>query len=160
MSAPEFTFDLTPARRPSLADAGGAAKINRTEYPPNPQTMVTAEEINAMEKAYAGFGTVVPSVMIRVDIIAGVPTVMAVASPRSALITGSFTPFPNGIGDFSLFFAAGILPPTNFPPQAYIIEDGSWLQPVVLMPSSTEFRVKTRADGGALTDANVVIVAY
>lgn len=160
MPVPDFTFDLTPARRPSLADAGGATKINKASAPPNPQTMATAEEHNAFAKAYAGYGAVVPVARIRVDIIAGVPTVMAVAAPRSSLTTASFTVNDNGAGDFTLFYATGILPPTDYPPKAYITEDGAWLQPVVLMPSATSMQVKTRADGGALTDANVVIEVY
>lgn len=150
MPASPYTFDLLPARRPSLADVGGAAKENDAEFPPNPVTDPTAEEHNFFARAVQGYGRVVASAVLRIEFSAGAPFVHSVKSPRSSLLVSSFALTDAGTGTTNIGWSAGVLPPVEMLPHAWVIVDGAFLQPTVTMLSGQSFVVKTRGSGGAL----------
>jgi hypothetical protein len=160
MTAAEYTFDITPARRPSLADVGGASKTDDAEFPPNPETDPTAPEWNFFAQAVARYGGLNAVCVFEVTFFAGAPTITAFAALRTSLEAASVTPTDNGVGDTTFAFPSGVLPPRVVRGHAWVTEDGEWFQPVVLHPSSTTIRVKTRASGVGLADANFVVALF
>ena len=160
MPASDYTFNLTPARRPSLADVGGATKKNDARYPPDPEINPTAEEWNFFARAAAAYGGVIPAALLDVAIIAGAPAIMRFASPSASVAAESFTITDNGAGDTTIAWAVGLLPPPVAKPQVWVTDDGAWLQPVALVPSTVSVRVKTRNSAGVLTDAAFTVAVF
>lgn len=161
--ASDYSFNLTPPRRPSLADLGGAAKQDDAAYPPDPLTMVTAQNWNQFARFIEGAGKFQPFVAIEVRFAAGVPYIAAVTSMRSTLEVTSFVaPTDNGAGDTTVSFAAiaGQFPPANMPPEAYLIGDGDMRYPTTDTSVANTVRVRTRNSAGVLTDFPFVVRIY
>ena len=94
-------FDESPARRPTVADLGGAAKIDGP-VKPDPVTMLTAHDLNEFGLVGAGVAGVCPLAIVVVTQAAGVYSVTSVRAPGSGVVVGSFTPTKNGTGDVTL----------------------------------------------------------
>lgn len=73
------SFDVP--RRPDLdLDFNGAAKVDDTEEPPDPLTMLGAEEYNTLCKTIAGIGRVCPLAIIAFDGTGAVTSILAAKS--------------------------------------------------------------------------------
>lgn len=161
--ASDYSFDLTPPRRPSLADLGGAAKQDDARFPPDPVTMATAQNWNFFARFFEGLGKFVPFVAIEVRFAAGAPYIANVQSMRSSLVIGSFpTPTDNGAGDTTIDFSsiANQFPPANLPPDAVLIGDGDMRYPTCDTTTANTVRVRTRNGSGTLTDFPFVVRIY
>ena len=97
-----YTFDLTPPRRPSLDDLGGAAKQDDADYPPNPVTMTDRGELELFARFFEGIGKVVPFCTIHVAFSAGAPYIVSLQSMRSSLVSGNLVLTDNGAGDTTI----------------------------------------------------------
>jgi hypothetical protein len=79
-------FDLAVPRRPTLTDVGGAAKENDpVAPPPDPVSMLTADDVNQWALLLQAIGRCVPLIMVFFSQSGGVYTCTKVISPRSAL---------------------------------------------------------------------------
>lgn len=161
--ASEYTFDLTPARRPSLDDLGGAAKQDHARFPPNPVTMPTAQNWNQFARFMEGAGKLLPFCIIHVSFAAGVPFIVSVRSMRSSLVVGSFpAPTDNGDGDTTIDYSAipTAFPPSNRPPRADIVGDGAFLVPTCDTTVANTVRVRTRDNTNTLVDQPFVLEIF
>ena len=157
-----YTFDLTPPRRPSLDDLGGAAKQDDADYPPNPVTMMTAVNWNFFARFFEGIGKVVPFCTIHVAFSAGAPYIVSLQSMRSSLVSGNLVLTDNGAGDTTISWAgiATSFPPANRPPRADIVGDGSFLVPTCDTTTANTVRVRTRNSAGTLVDQAFVVEIF
>jgi sugar/nucleoside kinase (ribokinase family) len=165
--ASSFTFDLTPPRRPSLADLGGAAKQDDAAFPPNPLTMPTAENWNHFARALEAWGKVVPFLVVTIHILAGTPTLVSVESVRSTFtltylqgIVGLLV--DNGAGDTTFDYtsiAGQFVPPTR-PPHVDVIDATGARYPGVSQPTATSVRIVTQNAGGVATDYSFVLTLW
>lgn len=165
--ASSYTFDLTPPRRPSLADLGGAAKQDDAAYPPNPLTMPTAENWNAFAQSLEAWGKVVPFLVVTVDMLSGTPTLSTVQSVRSTFtltylqtIVGLLV--DNGAGDTTFDYtsiAGQFVPPTR-PPQVDVIGATGARYPGVSQPTATSVRIVTQNAGGVATDYSFTLTLW
>lgn len=77
-------FDIP--RRPDLdLDFNGAAKVDDTEEPPDPLTMLGAEEYNGLCKAVTALGRVCPLAIIAFD---GAGAVTSILAPKGDVVPG------------------------------------------------------------------------
>lgn len=97
-SSNTLTWDQNPPRRPSLSDLGGGAKENSVVHPPDPVTMLTAEDVNQEEKQLEGLGRVTYLARVLVTFSGGAPSIANVQAPGSAVTTGSFMLVDEGAG--------------------------------------------------------------
>jgi hypothetical protein len=161
--ASDFTFDLTPPRRPSLDDLGGAAKQDDAAFPPDPVTMATAENWNNFAHSLEAYGKVLPFAVIEVRFALGVPFIANVQSLRSSLTAASFTaPVDNADGDTTISWAsiANQFPPVNIQPSATLIGDGFYAYPTVDTTVVSTARVRTRDGNGSLIDIPFTLFVY
>lgn len=160
--ASNYTFDLTPARCPSLDDLGGAAKQDDAQYPPNPVTMATAQNWNQFARFIEGAGKMLPFCAIHVAFSGGAPGVISLDSMRSTLTTASVILTDNGNGDTTISWAAiaSQFPPSRRPPHVYLVGDGSFLAPTADTSTANTVRVRTRNSAGVLTDVAFVVEIF
>lgn len=152
-AAGENTFALASPRRPSTDDVDptlvnddGTTGYIAAGFP-------YADQLNTwgiLTKVLAG---VVPVAIIEVHFSAGTPSIYAVQALDDALVAGDFTLVDNADGDTTISWAADTFPIAASSPEAKVVDTahGSWLAPTCSSPANG-VRVKTRADGGALTD--------
>jgi hypothetical protein len=165
--AADYTFDLTPPRRPSLADLGGAAKQDDAQFPPNPLTMATAQNWNAFARSIEAWGKVVPFLVVTVDMLSGTPTLVGVQSVRSTFtlsylqgIVGLLV--DNGPGDttFDYTSIANQFPPPTRAPQVDLSGSTPVRYPAVYQPTLTSIRIETESAGGAATDISFTLTIW
>ena len=154
-------FALASPRRPSTDDVDptlvnddGTTGYIAAGFP-------YADQLNTwalLAKVLAG---VAPVAIIEVHFSAGTPSIYAVQALDDTLVAGDFTPTDNGTGDTTISWAADTFPIAASSPEAKVVDTahGSWLQPTCSSPSNG-VRVKTKADGGALTDVNFKVHIY
>jgi len=157
--AADYTFDLTPCRRPSLADLGGAAKQDDAAYPPDPVTMATAQNWNAWARENEGCGKLIQFCTIQIGFAAGAPYIVALTSMRSTLTAGMLTITDNGTGDTTIDWSAipTAFPPAFRPPRADIVGDGAFLMPTCDTTTANTVRVRTRDNTNTLVDQPFVV---
>lgn len=163
MPTSDCTFNLTPPRRPSLADLGGAEKRDDARFPPDPVSMPTAPNWNQFALLHEGLAKFVPFIEFEIRFNAGAPYIASVRSMRSALTTASFAaPTDNGPGDTTISWAAisTAFPPKNRDPSVEIIGDGDFRYPTADTTVANTVRVRTRDGVGALVDAPFIVRVY
>lgn len=165
--ASEYTFDLTPPRRPSLADLGGAAKRDDAKFPPDPTSMPTAQNWNFFARELEAIGKFLPFLVVTVDMLSGTPTLVYVASARSSIdltflqaIAGLLV--DNGPGDttFDYTTIASIFPPPTRPPQVDLIGATGARYPGVSQPTTTSVRIVTQDGGGGAVDYSFTLTIW
>jgi hypothetical protein len=115
-----LTDKLSPPRRPGIDDVGGGAKINDAEFPPDVQTMPTAEEDNQKSKQVVGIRAVLPVAILDVDFTAGTPSIIRAAVLNDAVVIGDFTLTDNGVGDTTIDWTAQTFPARVVDPVAML----------------------------------------
>jgi hypothetical protein len=165
--ASTYTFDLTPPRRHSLADLGGAAKQDDAAFPPNPLTMPTAENWNFFARALEAWGKVVPFLVVTIDMLSGTPTLVSVESVRSTFtltylqgIVGLLV--DNSAGNTTFDYtsiATQFVPPTR-PPQVDVIGATGARYPGVFQPTLTSVQIVTQNAGAVATDYSFVLTIW
>ena len=152
------TFDLTPARRPSLDDTGGVGFQDSIKAPPDPATMPNAAQQNAGNAHSAAFGGVIAHTVISIHYASGTPGVLLVGSARAGVIAGTFTVTPNATGDVSITWAAGTFPPAIALPMVSVNALSSLH--AVAMPITNGVRVQVYNDSAALTNGDFTVAIY
>lgn len=152
-AAEDLTWDIRPARRPSLEDVGGATLIDDAENPPDPETMPYADQLNQLQKQAQAVGRAIFACGFELLISGGVPAIGRVSAPSTTVDASAFGIVDNGNGDTTVTWPAGTFPTPALPPKAYMTSDGSWLDPIVLEVANG-LRIKTRNSAGTLTDGN------
>ena len=137
MSTPEhYVYDgdggSVAPRRPSLDDVGGGAKANDAKYPPDPETMPTAEDENQAENLLVGLCEVAPTLSVHVTFSGGTPQLAAFAKMATNIVSGDITLTDDATGQTSITLASGKLPVTAMPPsiQVYGEVDRVWAEAV------------------------------
>lgn len=162
-----YTFDLTPPRRPSLDDLGGAAKQDKASAPANPVTMATAENWNHFARALEAWGKMVPFLTITVDMASSAPVLIAAQSVRSTFtltylqgIAGLLV--DNGPGNTTFDYtsiANQFVPPTR-PPQVDLIGATGARHPGVSQPTATTVQIITQNSLGVAVDISFVLTLW
>src|SRR4051812_19957722 len=116
MAANGSTFDLIPARRPSLDDVGGASFEDDLEFPPNPETDPSAAMMNAVTSLVAAYGAVIYHTVLSIRFANGSPSISALSCVRKEVTAATFKVAHNGNGDTSITWPEGTLPPASTQP--------------------------------------------
>ena len=166
MTAPaEYTWDFNSAEgklatAASLDDLGSAQLVDDPEDPPIPPEMPYADQLNQWALQLAGTNRVIEGVTIEVTISGGTPAIANVKAMSSIITTtwaqSNITVTDNGAGDVTLSWDAGVLPSPRGKPEAWVTEDGAFLQPTAVL-SGNSVRVKIRNASSVLTDANFAV---
>jgi hypothetical protein len=165
--ARDYTFDLTPPARPSLADLGGAAKRDDARNPPDPVTMACAQNWNFFARELEALGKFVPFLEVVIDLGSGTPALTFVQSARSLLdltflqaVTGLLV--DNGMGDTTFDYTSivGIFPPPTRPPRVDLIAATGARYPGVSQPTPTSVRIVTQNGGGVATDYSFTLTIW
>ena len=153
----EFVYDHPDgARRPSEDDVDPfLVDVTPVPLPQQPY----AAQLNQWARCIVALARVSPVAIITIDFAATVPFVDRLSCCSEVVEIGDLTVTDNGTGDTTITWAAGTFPTAAADPEASICADGSWLQPMALAVTDG-VQVKTRADGGALTDVRVKVKLY
>ena len=121
------TWDLSPPRRPALADFNGAAKSDDANNLPDPTTMPSSAEYNTMQLLLVAMGNMIPSA--EVSVLAGAsPTILYVTSPVSAVNgqPSAFVVTRNAAGNYVIEpTSANMLPASVGLPRAFLNSVGN-----------------------------------
>lgn len=165
--ARDYTFDLTPPARPSLADLGGAAKRDDARNPPEALSMPTAQNWNFFARELEALGKFVPFLEVTIDMNSGTPTLTFVQSARSSIdltflqaIVGLLV--DNGPGDttFDYTSIASVFPPPTRPPRVDLIGATGARYPGVSQPTATSVRIITQTGGGVAADYSFTLTIW
>src|SRR5262245_60676525 len=119
MTAPDdLTWDISPPRRPSLDDCGGASIQDHAQFPPDRTTMPYAAQLNQWAKQIARMGGMVPAAKFSVTFSGGTPSISQFACMPTAPEIGDFTVTDNGAGDTTITWASGTFPTSTLSPEA------------------------------------------
>lgn len=105
-AASTLTWDITPPRRPSLDDIGGATLADDAAYPPHKATMPYADQLNQCQTQIERLAAMTEALTISVTFAAGVPSVSQFTSMRTTTVIGDFTVTDNGTGDTTITWPA------------------------------------------------------
>jgi hypothetical protein len=119
----DSTFDANPPFRPGLSVFHGAAKIDDSEYPPNPLLMPSAGEYNIICKLAVAFGKVLPVAIVDIRFSNAAPSVDRFTAAGSSITVATFTLVRNGPGDTDVLWPVNAFPPAIVDADASITED-------------------------------------
>ncbi|WP_394849714.1 hypothetical protein LZC95_19955 [Pendulispora brunnea] len=162
--AGQSTFDEAPPRRPGLSTFNGAAKADDAEFPPDPKTMPSAAEYNALCRLVIAYGKVVPVAIVDVAFTGGAASVQRFVAAGSHVTTASFTVQRTGPGDTDVLWPEDAFPAPVVDADATITEDVDVdrvrVFPRVSPPAGTRgVTVRTRL-GAAGVDARFQLRIY
>jgi hypothetical protein len=99
------------ARRPTIADLGGADFVDDDDYPPpRDGSEPYATEYNATKKTVAAVARVVPNAILTIDFDGGAPFIDKLMAASTNLTAADFTLVDDGVGQTRIQWAAGTLP--------------------------------------------------
>lgn len=114
MSTPDTcVYDLTPPRRPGLDDVGGGAKEDDQEWPPNPLTDLTGDDLNQYSNLHVRHGAVVPLAVLSIHFSGGTPSISKVSSVIASVTASAGVPFTltdNSDSDTTISWPADTFP--------------------------------------------------
>ena len=105
-AASTLTFDITPPRRPSLDDIGGATLVDDAARPPHKATMPYADQLNQCQLQIERLAAMTEVLTLTVTFAAGVPSVSQFTASRTTVVIGDFTVTDNGTGDTTITWPA------------------------------------------------------
>jgi hypothetical protein len=166
MAAPNAnTFDLSPPRRPTIADFNNASKQDDPNNPPNIATMPNSGEWNTMAFLLVALGQSIPTARVSVDASAS-PSIASVIGPGTAVNgkTSAFVLTRVGAGEYWVECAtSALLPTAGSQPSAYLnsataIASASASATYGTGPSLGNPAVLVLTDiGGSLADCNFTV---
>lgn len=163
MSSNTLTFDDAVPHRPTVSELGGGTKLNHTTRPPDPVTMLTAEDVNQMSKQIAALAAMAPLVQFDVTITAGTPVISNFTSLRQGLVLGDFTVTDAGVGSTQISWLASKLPPLGRAPLAGLTQNTANADGVkafyTTVSGNPAVQVVTSV-GGVATDINFTVQIY
>ena len=121
-------FTLTPPRRPTLADVGGGAKLNDTAFPPDPVTMLTAEDVNQFSQLHTSLASVTPLAVFVADYLSASNTFAAISTAKFAsvnpnMVASDITIDSSVGGQVTFTYPANKLPISFIPPLVNAVYD-------------------------------------
>lgn len=119
----QLTWDITPPRRPSLADVGGATLADHAAKPPNKETMPYADELNQWAKQIERLATMIGSFGVSVTFGGSGPVVSQYTAMRTTVLNATFTVVPNGTGDTTISWPVNTFPTSVLGPM-HALNDG------------------------------------
>lgn len=147
------------ARRPTLADLGGADFLDDDDYPPpRDGSEPYATEYNQTKKQIRAVASVAPSAILTVGFAAGVPFLDKFMAPSSDLVAGDFTIGDASLGVTTIEWPAGSLPEMVCDPMVSV-NQGTQATASVEVTSPTEILVRTNSSGSP-TDLRFTVAIY
>lgn len=146
------------ARRPTLADLGGADFLDDDDYPPpRDGSEPYATEYNQSKKQAFAAGQMIPSVRLTIDFSGGNPFIDKLMAPGTAIVAGDFTLDGTTTGRLVISWTAGKLPEMVCDPQVSLnVDTANDCSISVAKLTATSVRVNTRVNG-VLADARFTI---
>lgn len=145
------------ARRPTLADLGGADFLDDEDYPPpRDGSEPYATEYNQSKKQVRAVASVAPSAILTIGFNAGTPFLDRLMTPSSTVVPSDFTVTDDGPGLTTISWPVGILPPTTCDPMVTPNQNGTASAEVT---STNEVLVRTLS-AGSPTDLRFTIAIY
>lgn len=155
------TWDIDPARRPSLDDVGGAQLVDKAgKEPPQDGTHPYANMLNQGQHQQHAAALMIPSVRLTIDFSAGAPFVLTMMSPSTTLLSSDFTLTDNATGDTTITWTAGKLPTMQCDPIGSVNADTtSACSFTARRVTATSIRVRVLV-AGALSDSRFTVEIY
>lgn len=123
MSAPAtLVFDTLAAdggaRRPAIADVGGAIlEDHATKPPPKNGTHLYKDMCNQWQLVMAALGRMIPTAKLTVDFSAGAPFIDKIQTASAQLVAGDFTIADDGVGVTRIQWTSTKLPAPTCRPE-------------------------------------------
>lgn len=154
-AAETLTWDIVPARRPSLEDVGGAACLDDTSKPPpRDGTHLYANLVNQLQRQVQALAKMVPSA--RLTISSGL-FVDNLITASGIPVIANFTVASGGAGIVNISWPAGLLPAVAGQPTVTPADSiAGQLTCQAVYTGATSLQVKTYA-GGALASVGFVL---
>lgn len=136
IAEPVNTWDIDPARRPSLNDMGGASLEDDADNPPDPEQDPTAASLNQMQSQCASLAKV--ALVCAIDITNdGATAAMArFTAPGNNVSSGTFATSRLSQGFVEILWPAGTFPTAVCSALAQMTSDHAWAQPCVTVVSN------------------------
>lgn len=156
-AATTLTWDIAPARRPSLEDVGGAACLDdSSKPPPRDGTHLYADLVNQLQRQVQALAKMIPTARIYCS-NSGTPALVLLETPNTTLVGADFTIGDGGVGITNITWVAGKLPALGTPPSATVVFQTSQdVSAAALQMSSVSIQVRTYQNG-ALSDVPFVV---
>lgn len=139
--------------RPGIDTVGGAAFQDDSQYPPDPTTQLTALVENQNEMLLVALAKVTPATLIYVKLVSGTPSIFAIRSASSILLSSHFT-----VTDLGTGFTEITCPATRliqpFACLAVPQATGDLRASGYVNSTSTGIRIETRNAAGTPTDCD------
>ena len=140
----------TVGYRPGLSDFNGGALQDDPVNPPDPQTMPTSGLLNTLSAESVSYGKAVACAGIGIN-AGATPTVAFFWTAANLIASNPFTVTRNAAGDYSITFAANLLPITGWPKPYLNALIGATSCSIAAVNITNGVRVQV-TQGGALTD--------
>lgn len=119
MSIPsDLTYDLSPSRRPGISDVGGAAYLDDATYPPDPDTMPSADALNQWQRQIVALAKVAPVARLSVAWDGSSYLLTQVQGCGANVVAGAFTLTRIAAGHCRIEWATDLLPASAGAPAA------------------------------------------
>ncbi len=149
--------DAVNPYRPGIDTVGGAAFVDDSQYPPDPNTQLTALVENQNEMLIVALGKVTPAALLTVSVSGGLASIVSVRAASSILIAGDFTVTYVGTGITEITCpATKLIQP--FACFAATQVAGDFRASGRVNGTSDGIRVETRNSAGALVDCNFAAI--
>lgn len=155
---PLATPPIANGYRPTPADFNGASLTNLSTFPPNPATMPTAELLNTTALTVVSHGKMVSVATFGVNAGAS-PTMEFWSTAALLIVSNPFAITRNGVGDYSITWAANLFPIAGWPRAMINALIGATNASICAVNITNGVRVQT-TQGGALTDLNFSVAVY
>lgn len=160
---PNTSPPTTTPYRPGSADFNGIGLQDRADFPPNAQTMPTANLLNTWSATEVVLGRIVPNMVL--SITGGNPPSIALCTAAPTAVNGNPSGFltltRNGAGDVSITWPANTFPPAVAWPMATVnTQQGPTdSRTIAATPITNGVRVTTFNGGGGV-DMNFTVSVY
>lgn len=167
MTAPDYlTWDAEVAdggaRRPSLADVGGATLEDEAPLPDESSDW-TAAKGNQWQRQVAAIGGAMYSAAIEVRILVNVPYVYRAIGPGTAVVAGLFTVTDNGTGDTTVAWPVGALPIPDVAPSVSLNGSAAGMiaaEAVTISGINRSVRIRVMNSSGVAADLPFTLVIH
>lgn len=158
-AAVQLTWDITPPRRPSLDDVGGATLADHAAAPPSKATMPYADQLNQWAKQIERLAALSGAFGLSVTFSGGgAPSVAQYTAMRTTTVNADFTVTDNGTGDTTIAWPASTFPTSVLGPLGSLNDGVVGGGVTVALASATSIRVKTWTGASTAADRPFTVV--
>lgn len=164
-----YTFDRLDAdggaMRPSLENIGGADLVDDETFGAITRdgSEPYSDQLNQRARQIVGCAKMIASVSMTIDWVVGVPTIVALKAPGTAIVVGDFAVAVagGGTGDFTITWTTTKLPPVSIDPTVTpnaLSNTTAVATQTVGSPSATQTRLRVQTyTGGALANVRCTV---